>query len=78
MSPLAAVLIFVGIPVALAVVVFALVSASSWTRSGRSSDDYEGSPFLIASGPALPDPGRLPSDLGVSTTAAGGGVSARW
>lgn len=77
MTPLAALLIFVGIPVAFAVVVFALVSASSWTRSGRTSGDYDGSPFLVASGPALPDPGRLPSDIGAAS-AAGGGVSARW
>ena len=78
MTPLEAIGIFIGIPVAFGVVVYALVTASSWTRSGRASDDYEGSPFLIASGPALPDPGRLPSDIGVSTTAAGGGISARW
>lgn len=78
MSPLASVLIFIGIPVAFAVVVVALVSASSWTRSGRATGDYEGSPFMIATGPALPDPGRLPSDVGVSTSAAGGGISARW
>lgn len=77
MTPLAALLIFVGIPVAFAVVVFALVSASSWTRSGRASGDYDGSPFLVASGPALPDPGRLPSDVEASSP-AGGGVSARW
>jgi hypothetical protein len=69
----------VGIPVAFSVVVAVLVYASSWTRSGRVSADYDGGPFMVTSAPALPDPGRLPREMGATNvTVAGGGVSARW
>lgn len=78
MSPLEALGLFVGIPVALAVVLFAMVSASSWTRSGRASGDYDAGPLLIASDPALPDPARLPSELAGPGVVTGGGISARW
>jgi hypothetical protein len=71
--------VFIGIPVAFAAVVAVLVYASSWTRSGRVSDDYDAGPFLVVSDPALPDPSRLPSELAeASGIVAGGGVSARW
>jgi hypothetical protein len=73
------ILVFVGIPVAFAMLVAALVYASSWTRSGRASADYEAGPFLIASEMATPDPSRLPGEpAGVSVPVAGGGVSAHW
>ncbi len=79
MNPVEALAIFIGIPVAFAVVVAVMVYAASWTRSGRASADYDDGPFMVSSSPALPDPGRLPSELaGPSAPVAGGGVSARW
>jgi len=78
-NPVEALLIFIGIPVAFAVVVAVLVYASSWTRSGRASGDYDAGPFLVTSDPAMPDPSRLPSELAAAdNVVAGGGVSARW
>lgn len=72
-------LVFVGIPVALAIVVFGLVSAGSWTRSGRTNADFGSDPLLITSDPALPDPSRLPRDLRRQPASrAGGGISAKW
>jgi hypothetical protein len=76
-NALQALLLFVGIPVAFAGFVYVAVSASSWTRSGRASADYEGGPFLVASDPAVPNPSILPYDIG-STSVVGGGISAQW
>ncbi len=79
MNPVQALLVFLGIPVAFSIVIGVLVYASSWTRSGRASGDYDSGPFMVVSDPALPDPSRLPSELAAATTTvAGGGVSARW
>ena len=77
MSFVQALLIFLGIPLALALGVYALVNASAWTRSGRSDADYESSPFLVVSAAPVPDPSRLPGDRAADSL-AGGGVSARW
>jgi hypothetical protein len=78
-NPVESLLVFVGIPVAFAVLVATVVYASSWTRAGRASADYDAGPFLVASAAAVPDPSRLPSELaGPSVPVAGGGVSARW
>jgi hypothetical protein len=74
-TTLQALLVFVGIPVGAALVVFVLVSASSWTRSGRTSADYDGGPFLISSEPAVPNPSIVDRP---STSVAGGGVSGTW
>ena len=74
MNAVQSLLVFVGIPVAFAVVVAVLVYASSWTRSGRVSDDYDAGPFLVVSDPAVPDPSRLPSELGRGVRNRGG----RW
>ncbi len=79
MNAVQSILVFIGIPAATAAVVAVLVYASSWTRSGRVSADYDAGPFLVVSDPAVPDPSRLPSELAEATgTVAGGGVSARW
>ena len=79
MSTVQALFVFGGIPLAFAAVVALLVYASSWTRSGRVSADYDAGPFLVASDPALPDPSRLPSELATGpASVVGGGVSARW
>lgn len=77
MSATQAILVFVGIPAALAVVTFALVSASAWTRSGRASADYEAGPFMVASDAAVPNPSIVPSD-NPDAAVAGGGTSAQW
>jgi len=78
-NPVQSLFVFIGIPVAFAIVVAIAVYASSWTRAGRASADYESGPFLVASEMAAPDPSRLPSELaGPSVPVAGGGVSARW
>ena len=79
MNAVQALLVFVGIPVAFGVVVYVLVSASSWTRSGRASADYDSGPLMVVSDPAMPDPSRLPREVALeSSPVAGGGVSAQW
>ena len=76
-------LIFIGIPVGFAALVYLAVSAASWTRSGRIGDvaratDQGGAVFL-SSASSAPDPSRLPAEIGAaSTTLAGGGASGRW
>jgi hypothetical protein len=77
-STVQALLVFGGIPIAFAALVYLLVSASSWTRSGRAGSDYGSGPFLVSSAAALPNPSRLASDLPASGFVEGGGVSARW
>jgi hypothetical protein len=69
-------LIFVGLPVAFAILVGVLVSAKSWTRGGRASADYAASPLLLTSAAALPDPSQLPGVRDANVV--GGGVSAQW
>lgn len=76
MTSVEAVLIFVGIPVLFGILVAVLVSAKSWTRSGRAGADYEASPLLLTSPAAVPDPSRMPSAL--DAPVVGGGVSAQW
>lgn len=76
MNPVEAVGLFIGIPVALAIIISVAVAASSWTRSGRVTGDYDAGPFLAVSGPPLPDPSVIVSDR--VTSVEGGGVSARW
>lgn len=79
MSTLTSLGLFVGIPVAFGIVVYALVSASSWTRSGRASADYDEGPFMVTSDPAVPDPSHLPREVGEGPDAlVGGGASAQW
>jgi hypothetical protein len=71
--------LFVGFPVVFGIVVYVLVSASSWTRSGRVSADYDDGPFTVTSDPAVPDPSHLPRDIGQGAEAfVGGGASAKW
>ncbi len=77
MTPLTALGLFVGLPLLIGVVVYALVSAPGWIRSG-SADDEEGGPLLLTSGAPLPDPARLPSEMAPADSLVGGGVSARW
>jgi hypothetical protein len=78
-DPLTALLVFIGIPIAFGIVVYVLVAASSWTRSGRASADYDEGPFMVSSDAAMPDPSRLPLEITPGPqTFAGGGVSGKW
>lgn len=77
MNALEALLLFVGIPAALALVVYVLVTAAATTRSARANLDYDGGPLMVASDPAVPNPSILASDIG-SASVVGGGASARW
>ena len=79
MSPLTALLAFVVLPLVFGIVVYVLVSAGSWTRSGRASADYNADPFLVTSDPAVPNPSHLPREIGAGAEAyVGGGASAQW
>jgi hypothetical protein len=78
-SPLTAILAFLVLPIALGIIVYVLLSAGSWTRSGRASADYDGGPFLVTSDAAVPNPSHLPREIGVGPEAyVGGGASAQW
>ncbi len=77
MNPLESILLFVGIPAGLALIVYVLVSASAWTRSGRASADYDGGPLMVTSDPAVPNPSIIAADFG-RTSVVGGGASAEW
>lgn len=78
-----ALLIFLGIPATFAVFVALLVYANSWTRSGRapaaSESGESGGPLFIQTAGALPDPSRLPREIGAtSSSVAGGGAHGTW
>lgn len=77
MNALESILLFVGIPATLALVVYVAVSASSWTRSGRASADYDSGPLMVTSDAAVPNPSIIASDIG-RTSHVGGGASAEW
>jgi hypothetical protein len=76
-NPVEALGLFIGIPVALAIVIAIAVSASSWTRSGRVTGDYDTGPFMVLSSAPVPDPSIVVNESSVAPV-AGGGVSARW
>lgn len=74
---------FIGIPAAFAVFVALLVSSASWTRSGRAPASSEsgasGGRLFIQTSGALPDPSRLPREIGASSSSAvGGGAHGTW
>ncbi len=77
MNPVEALGLFLGIPLAVAVVIAIAVGASSWTRSGRVTGDYDAGPFMVVSSAPLPDPSVISDETSI-VPAAGGGVSARW
>jgi hypothetical protein len=76
-NPVEALGLFLGIPLALAAVVAIAVGASSWTRSGRVTGDYDAGPFMVLSSAPLPDPSLVADENSISPV-VGGGVSARW
>ena len=79
MTPLTAVLVYAGIPIALAIILWALLSAKAWKSGSDEAADDKGGPFLVTTGAAKPDPSRLPRELDSrSSILAGGGASGRW
>jgi hypothetical protein len=79
MSAGQAALVFVGIPLLVVGLVWLIVSAPGWTRSGRASDAdaWAGDPLVIdASSSADPTPAIAGADSAADD--ATGGTSARW
>ena len=78
MTTLTALLVFAGIPIAFALIVWIFLSIGSWVRPSGLGEPVEG-PLLVVTGAALPDPSRLPRDIDVAgRSLAGGGASGRW
>jgi len=77
MSTGQAVLVFVGIPILVASVIWLLVLAPGWTRGGRASsaDAWTSDPLVIGSEPTTDAPAALEAD---TTTDQSGGTSASW
>lgn len=68
---------FVGLPLALVIVIAVLVFQGSWRGRG---EDLEAGPLLVVSDAAVPDPAVLPREIasGLTTSYVGGGCSGRW
>ena len=78
MSAGQAVLVFVGIPLLVVGLVWLIVSAPGWTRSGRVSDaDAWTGPLVIEASAAEPSAAALTTTDGAADDATGG-TSARW
>jgi hypothetical protein len=77
MSPGEAILIFGGIPLVVIALVYLLVSAPSWTRSGRSTsvDAWTGDPVVVDSHGVDSAADEAHEAI---TTDDTGGTSARW
>ncbi len=80
-----ALLIFVGIPVVLAVVITLAVAAPSWTRSsrGRAVDEFDAAAgtdsVFIISDSAAPNPSLLPKEISAEAKSlVAGGAHASW
>ena len=85
MSAFQAIMIFAGIPLALAAVVILAVAAPSWTRSsrGKITDEFDSASgsesIFISSDIAAPDPSILPPEISAQATSlVGGGAHASW
>ena len=63
--------IFIGIPAALAVIIWIAVSASGWGKAPE--DDVQ---LVVVSDAPLPDPSRLPGEL--MSHAQKGGAHGSW
>jgi hypothetical protein len=84
-SAFQAVMIFAGIPLALAAVVILAVAAPSWTRSsrGKVTDEFDSASgsesIFISSDVAAPNPSILPPEISAQATSlVGGGAHASW
>jgi hypothetical protein len=71
-NAITALVVFVGIPVLVAVIIAALVYGSSWTRGNGVSGEIDAGPFLTVSDASQPDPSRLPQDITGAPAVAGG------
>ena len=78
-------MVFLGIPIALAVLVVLAVAAPSWTRSsrGKVTDEFDSasgsSSIFISSDAAAPNPSILPTEISVQASVlVGGGSRASW
>jgi hypothetical protein len=78
-------MIFLGIPITLAIVVVLAVAAPSWTRSsrGKVTDEFDSASgsksIFISSDVAAPNPSILPPEISAqSLTLVGGGAHASW
>ncbi len=85
MSAFQAIMIFAGIPLALAAVVILAVAAPSWTRSsrGKVTDEFDSASgsesIFISSDVAAPNPSILPPEISAQATSlVGGGAHASW
>ena len=74
-----ALLLFVGVPLAFAGLVWLLVSAPGWTRGGRTgdADAWTGDPLVLDSGAGAAAAEQAPA-LGAGESDTAGGTSARW
>jgi len=84
-SAFQAIMIFLGIPIALAIVVVLAVAAPSWTRSsrGKATDEFDSASgsasIFISSDPAAPNPSILPPEISAQASSlVGGGSHASW
>ncbi len=85
MSAFQAVVIFLGIPLALGAIVVLAVAAPSWTRSsrGKVTDEFDSASgsesIFISSDVAAPNPSILPPEISAQATSlVGGGAHASW
>ncbi len=85
MSAFQAIMIFAGIPLALAAVVILAVAAPSWTRSsrGKVTDEFDSASgsesIFISSDVAAPNPSILPPEISAQASSlVGGGAHASW
>ena len=86
LSPGTAVLIFAGIPLAVAALIWLLVSAPSWTRKGRTSDSeaFTGDALVVGSDADMAVGGgdfgstKPPMDIARGIDVPPGGTRARW
>ena len=86
MSPGTAVLIFAGIPLLTAALIWLLVSAPSWTRKGRTSDTeaFAGDALVVSSNSDMAVGGgdftstKPAMDIATGIDVPPGGTSARW
>jgi hypothetical protein len=84
-SAFQAIMIFAGIPLALAAVVILAVAAPSWTRSsrGKVTDEFDSASgsesIFISSDVAAPNPSILPPEISAQASSlVGGGAHASW
>lgn len=78
MDTLTVLLIFVGIPVALASVIALLLALPSWRRGAADGDEIDRETTIV-SGAALPDPTRVPAGISAEELLLRrGGASGEW